>query len=76
MSYLSGDFVDSTPILSDAQALRRNAQDEGYLFFKHLLPRDAVTKLRADMLSVVEQYQHLHKKIESLEQAPKPAPLQ
>jgi ectoine hydroxylase-related dioxygenase (phytanoyl-CoA dioxygenase family) len=41
--------------MSDADALRQRAADEGYLFFKHLLPRDAVTKLRADMLSVVAQ---------------------
>jgi ectoine hydroxylase-related dioxygenase (phytanoyl-CoA dioxygenase family) len=56
MTYLSQDFIDSTPILGDAQALRARADEEGCLFFKHLLPREAVTKLRADMLDVVEQY--------------------
>lgn len=47
-------FVDSTPLLGDADALRRRAEDEGYLFFRGLLPAEDVLRVRADALAVVE----------------------
>ena len=40
----------------DFDALRRRGAAEGYLFFKGLLPVDAINRLRSDMLTVVEKY--------------------
>lgn len=51
-------FIDSTPLLraGDFAGLRARAAVEGYLFFPQLLPVDAVLRVRADMLAVVERY--------------------
>lgn len=52
------EFIDSSPLLSagDFAALRGRANDEGYLFFKGLLPVAELMRVRADMLAVVERY--------------------
>lgn len=49
-------FLDSTSLLGDGAALRARAADEGYLFFKSLLPVEDVSEVRADLLEVVEQF--------------------
>lgn len=51
-------FTDSSPLLRDQDfdGLRARAEEEGYLFFKQLLPVEEVMKVRADMLAVVERY--------------------
>ncbi len=51
-------FIDSSALLAagDFAALRQRADEEGYLFFKGLLPLAAVQQVRADMLGVVERY--------------------
>ncbi len=51
-------FIDSNSLLEqgDFDGLRQRGQEEGYLFFKGLLPVDAVREVRRDMLSVVEMY--------------------
>ncbi|QYM78026.1 phytanoyl-CoA dioxygenase family protein [Horticoccus luteus] len=49
-------FVDSTPLLGDADALRARAADDGFLFFKHFLPVAELFALRKDMLAVVERH--------------------
>lgn len=50
--------VDSSPLLraGDFDALRRRADEEGYLFFRGLLPVEELMRVRADMLAVVERY--------------------
>lgn len=51
-------FIDSSPLLraGDFAALRARASEEGYLFFPGLLPVEAILRVRADMLGVVERY--------------------
>jgi len=43
-------------LLHDSEALRQRAQEDGYLFFKGLLPRQEILDLRKDFLSVVDRY--------------------
>lgn len=51
-------FIDSSPLLEagDFDGLRRRADEEGYLFFKGLLPADAIRQVRRDMLAVVDAH--------------------
>jgi hypothetical protein len=49
-------MTDSTPLLSQPDALRARADQDGYLFFKGLLPPEEVLSVRQDLLGVVEQY--------------------
>jgi hypothetical protein len=49
-------FVDSTSLLEDAAALRDRAIGDGYLYFKRLLPAQALLPVRADLLGVVERH--------------------
>lgn len=51
-------FIDSSPLLEngDFDGLRRRADEEGYLFFRGLLPVEAIREVRRDMLAVVEAY--------------------
>ena len=43
-------FIESNDLLGDAAALRRRMREEGYLFFRDLLPRDQVLDLRRRIL--------------------------
>ncbi len=49
-------LIDSTGILSNPKALRKRADQEGYLFFRGLLPAAYVMKLRAEILAVMDTY--------------------
>jgi len=51
-------FIDSSPLLraADFAALRARAEEEGYLFFKQLLPVAEILRVRADMLAVVARH--------------------
>ena len=49
-------MIDSTPLLRDAEALRARAAEDGYLFFKQLLPKEDVVAVRRDLLAVVDGY--------------------
>lgn len=51
-------LLDSSPLLrtGDFDALRQRADEEGYLFFKGLLPVEELMQVRADMLAVLERY--------------------
>lgn len=49
-------FIDSTELLGDGAALRARGQRDGYLFFKGLLPAEALLPVRADLLGVVDQH--------------------
>jgi hypothetical protein len=50
------EFMDSMPLLGDAEALRRRAAQDGYLFFKKLLPAEALLPVRTDLLGVVAKH--------------------
>ena len=53
---LSSEFTNSTALLDDHSALRKRAAEDGYLFFKHFLPKEEIFALRKDMLGVVGKY--------------------
>lgn len=53
---ISVGYVDSSPLLGNAEALRQRAAEDGYLFFKGLLPRDLVMELRRQFLEVLGQF--------------------
>ena len=59
-------FTESTGLLDNPAALLQRAMEDGYLFFKQLLPKDEIVALRADMLGVVEKYGWLEKDQEAL----------
>jgi hypothetical protein len=48
-------FRDATPLLGNPTALRAQAETDGYLFFKQLLPKADVQRLRDAMLSIIAE---------------------
>ncbi len=48
-------YTDSTSIISDPIALRERAEEDGYLFFRGLLPKDLVLELRRQILGVLDR---------------------
>ncbi len=46
-------FVDSSEVLEDADELRRRYQEDGYLFFRGALDRDAVLRVRDDLAATL-----------------------
>lgn len=50
------DFVDSTELLEDPEALRARADEHGYLFFRGLLPEPDVLEVRRRILGVVSDH--------------------
>jgi hypothetical protein len=50
---LAGELTDSTDLLDDPESLRDRARTDGYLFFRGLLPRDAVLDVRRDILATL-----------------------
>jgi len=48
-------FFDATPPLDDPAALRRRAEEDGYLFFKRFLPVEPLLELRRQMLEICAQ---------------------
>ncbi|MBI2302651.1 MAG: phytanoyl-CoA dioxygenase family protein [Armatimonadetes bacterium] len=49
-------FEDSTALLDDPPALRARAARDGYLFFRRLLPAEALLAVRADLLDIVRRH--------------------
>ncbi len=49
-------FRDATPLIGDAEALRSIMETEGFLFFRGLVPREAVLEVRRQILGVCAQY--------------------
>lgn len=54
-------FIDSTDLLNKPEQLRNRAQEEGYLYFKGLLPRELISDLRLQILTICDQYGWLDK---------------
>ena len=46
---------DATPLLADPVRLRGQADRDGYLFFKELLPSDIVLELRGQILEIMDR---------------------
>jgi hypothetical protein len=53
MGRLIEGYQDATPLLGDPVALRAEAEREGVLFFKGLLPRETVLALRRQVLEII-----------------------
>ena len=49
-------FEDRTPLLDKPEELRRVAQENGFLFFRGLLPTGPILELRRQILEVVERH--------------------
>lgn len=49
-------FTDSTDILHDAEALRARSDEDGYLFFKQLLPKADILNLRRQFLEIIRDH--------------------
>lgn len=49
-------FIDSTPIIHDAEALRRRFTEQGYLFFRKLLPREPVLALGEQLIACCRRH--------------------
>lgn len=57
------DFTDSTELLDDPAALRKRARDEGYLFFRGLLPEEALLEVRHHVMRVLDAHGWLEQSI-------------
>ena len=58
---MTNQFVDSTALLTQPEQLRARAEQDGYLFFRGLLPAEAISPVREDLLDVVERHGWLRK---------------
>lgn len=52
-------FKDSTPLLDTPEALRQRADEDGYLFFKQIVPKEIMLSLRKDILSLLQEHNWL-----------------
>jgi hypothetical protein len=48
-------FSDSTPLLATPDKLRARGEEDGFLFFKGLLPKDTLLELRDQILQIIEK---------------------
>ena len=49
-------FEDSTPLLGNPAGLRERMDRDGFFYFRHLLPREAVLDLRRQILEVCQKH--------------------
>lgn len=54
-------FLESTSLLQQPIKLQKRAQEQGYLFFRNLLPREDVLQLRKDVLEICRKHNFLKK---------------
>ncbi len=54
-------FTDSSPLLTDLEKLHARADEDGFLFFKGMLPKEVVLELRGQILEIVDRYGWLKK---------------
>ncbi|MFT5222136.1 MAG: hypothetical protein ACI867_000433 [Glaciecola sp.] len=64
------EFRDSTPDVSDTRALRARLADEGYLFFRGLLPHDAAEAVRLRILQELARHGWLRDGSQASDQLP------
>ncbi|ANE45341.1 hypothetical protein SY83_02210 [Paenibacillus swuensis] len=53
---ISSELTDATPLLNDPQALQAQAKQDGVLFFRGLLDRQAVLDVRKAILDILDEY--------------------
>jgi len=56
MSTITKGYPDAAALLDDPAALRAQAEEDGFLFFKGLLPREIVLELRRQFLETLDKY--------------------
>ena len=59
MAVITSGFINSTPLLNDPEALRERAEQDSFLFFKGLLPREDVMNVRKQFLEILSEYNWL-----------------
>ncbi|RZK60763.1 MAG: phytanoyl-CoA dioxygenase [Pedobacter sp.] len=52
-------FKESTHLLNDPRELRATAEQDGYLFFKALLPAEAIAQVRKDVFEICKKNEFL-----------------
>jgi hypothetical protein len=67
-------LVDSTPLLADAWGLRRRAHEDGYLFFRGLLPSAPNEALRAQVLTLCGRHGFLAPHTKPVDGKARPGP--
>lgn len=60
-------FADSTELLGNPEGLRARAEEDGFLFFKALVPRELVLELRRQFLQVVDNWGWLDRRFDLME---------
>jgi hypothetical protein len=65
-------FRDSEALLDKGEELRQLAKDEGYLFFKGLIPPDTLLNVRRQVLEVAKAHDFLHPDADPEEAIAKP----
>ena len=53
---ITGLFYDSSPLLADPEALKKKAEQDGFLFFRGLLEPDRVLGLRRVVLDILDRH--------------------
>lgn len=53
---ITGTFKDSTSLLGKPEELRQRAEDEGMLFFRGLIPKEDILKVRMDIMQILNKY--------------------
>jgi len=59
MQQFSRGFTDSTPLLEQPELLKQRAEEDGYLYFSQLIPRERIENVRLDILNIVEEFKWL-----------------
>jgi hypothetical protein len=60
-------FEESTHLIAEPRKLKQRADEKGYLFFRNLLPEDAVLQLRKEVLEVCRKHGFLDKEAPLME---------
>lgn len=59
LSFVDYQFEDSSAFLDDSQKLRTKMHENGYLFFKNLIPRRVVEKTRNDIIEILRNHGYI-----------------
>ncbi len=67
MTTITRGYLDSTELLAHPELLRERAKEEGYLFFRQLLPKELIMELRRQFLEILDHYGWLDKETPLIE---------
>lgn len=63
----SKTYIDATPLLDDVDSLRKQADQDGYLFFKNFYNVDAIMEVRKQIASILDKHGLLNKDFPTLD---------